>query len=796
MRPGPGRSALLASVVGTCRQDGIARRAIGTLLAALFTASIVLAEVPIVGAAPNPSPTPGPTEKPRPEPGGPVVREAVALPLNVRDQGGPAGGAGRAPSDVQPRPIFEPTSRPGTKTERTDLRTERTRTFANPDGTYELEVAAGRLHYQALDGGWVPIDLALRPTAEGPYSLEVTSLDRTVRFGESTDLSLASLGSSEGLIGLRALDYGGTIATDSPLGGGDVVSPSPSPEPTPSPSPGPATTASPSPGAAPSADIVEPSPPTAAASVEPFTSVEPSASVVPSIEPSPSPSPSLEPSTEPSPPPSTEPSPTSTPAPSASADPSPSPVPSGPPTPPSSVLADNGLIFDGPAGAGRLFVHPTDTGFGFGITLGASTDAARYSFALDTGGLSARLADDGRTILLERTSRSEGRSETALVGVITAPVLLDANEVPAPPETVTVSITTGPDAPISDTARSTLLPTEVVVSYAIDPIWLADPTRAFPITLDPDACLGEGASGCAINGTGTNFDHFVMSGLPTQYPVGWTTFRVGYDVRSDDGNVYGKMRGLVYFQDVALPDGAVVYDTNLKLHISSKYGGPDGEDIRIYRITKGWSQTSTWNGWSSGAGYSSSVYAETAVPSGSIMNFDVDAIVQAWYTRRGKDWKGDLGFAVKMVNEGSSYGEVEFDRYNDGTASYRPLLVIHYEVPKVSVDFAPELGPNYAPSTMIAGQPTSLPVTITNNGSGFDFTTANWRIGYRFFGQKGDLLASGIQTLPACVGTGGGCTNPSATIGLAITPPATPGSYVLRLDLIRVGSPNNVYASD
>ena len=137
---------------------------------------------------------------------------------------------------------------------------------------------------------------------------------------------------------------------------------------------------------------------------------------------------------------------------------------------------------------------------------------------------------------------------------------------------------------------------EPTIRYSITPAWLNDPARQFPVVIDPTVCLGQGASGCTINYTSGNIDHFITS--TNVVPQNWTTFRVGYDVRSDDCCTFGTVRGLVYFKDVTLPDDAVVYDTDLQLHISSEYGGPSGETIYAYRVTKGWSQSTSWSAFS------------------------------------------------------------------------------------------------------------------------------------------------------------------------------------------------------
>ena len=60
-----------------------------------------------------------------------------------------------------------------------------------------------------------------------------------------------------------------------------------------------------------------------------------------------------------------------------------------------------------------------------------------------------------------------------------------------------------PDASIPPAALDGLGDHEVLVTYTIDPAWLHDPSREFPVTLDPSACIGATVSpGCTINNLG------------------------------------------------------------------------------------------------------------------------------------------------------------------------------------------------------------------------------------------------------------------------------------------------------
>ena len=776
------------------RVSTVVSRHVALAMAALISVG-ALQPGEMLAAAPAPSNEP---VRDRPsEPLGPRVVERPIVELGSPADGGAPGAAGVPAAGDPSIGVRTPKGQPAIDPR--DLWTEGSRTVVDGNGQYTLEAVAGRMNYQDATGVWQPIDLALVPDAAvAGYGLRTKANDRIVHFGQQdAGDALARLSTEKGTLSVRALDFQSRL-----VGGPGAPTPTPTPAPTtqPSESPVPEPSSTPVPTEAPAepgvgSPLPSPEPaaePTIAPAASPDGSSSPSESV-PAVAPQAS-EPSVTASGSPDP--TAVPDPTVQPSPSAVPSPTPTPAPTAVPTAP---VDDPSVIrFRKDDTIGDIVVHATDDGFEFGAVLDRADQDNVYAFALDLGDLVAELGTDGKTIVLYQSSRSEGLTERVVVGGISAPVMLDANRVPAPLATVGVRLVDPATAPPDDPdlppgAIADARPGEIMVVYTIDPAWLAATERVFPVTLDPMACLGEGASGCDINGTGTNFDHFVASGLGSSYPVGWNIVRVGSDSRNDDGDAYNTMRGLFYFEDVALPEAAVVYNSGLTLQISSTAGAPTGETITAYRVRKGWGQTTSWTGWGTST-YDTSPSASDTVPSSGSMSFDVDGIVQSWYTRRGKDWKPDIGFLLKMDNE-STGGEVGFHRYNDGTAGNRPTLWISYDVPRVGIDFDTALGPTYAPSTMVAGQATVLPVKVSNNSSGFDFAVGTWAVGYRWFDAKGNVVASAQQALPQCVGSGAGCANPTSTFGLNVTPPSTVGQYTLRLDLVRDGS-IDAYASD
>jgi RHS repeat-associated protein len=425
-----------------------------------------------------------------------------------------------------------------------------------------------------------------------------------------------------------------------------------------------------------------------------------------------------------------------------------------------------------------VWIRPVDIGLEFGATWPDAGAQPVVELILDPGELGPVLADDKRTIrFLDADGKFAGRIE--------APILREGGEDGAPLfDPVSVSL--------SEVGDGTW-----TLRYALDPAWLGDEKRVFPVVLDPTWCIGQGAAGCDDNYTSStyNYDTFVYDASPNSYEVGWTVLRTGYDVRSDDGGTYGAMRTLLHFKHVGLPDGAVLWDTDLRLRVCCNYGGAQGNTVYAYRITKDWpnpsSDPSTWNEMA--AKYTTTAGVASTVPAPGDQHWDVDSIVGDWYTRTNQEQEDDFGFLLKMGVEDSGHGEVEYRRYNYGTAAYRPLLTLNFTLPKVGIDFDPRLGPAYAPSTMVTGITAKLPITVENKtGSAHTLDkcadgsdTDCWLVGFRWFDAKGNrvsLSGSPATTfdLPANVAVGG----TSAVFPITITPPDTAGQYTLRLDLV------------
>ena len=747
-------------------------------------------------------------------PDGARVVERPAVPLALPAERGLPGAAGLDPSvELRSVPKLEglPADRtPAQATEITDWRTEHSKSTLNPDGSITAEYSGGRLNFLDAKGDWQPLDLSLIPaSADGAYGVTVASSDRQVSFAtKDVESALASIAGGDVRVTIRALDYPGVLANvDAPAG---TAAPTESPAPQiDEPTASPAASSEPAPA----------TPSVPSASPEPVAAPSPGPSAAPSsapVEPAASPQPSPEPSAAPSDRPSPEPSAAASAAPAPSTAPSPSATPAPTPTPeigdiPAWVFDDSKVAFDGGANLGHLVANPTDDGFEVSVVLDDAASATDYAFALDLGDLEATLAADGRTVELNRVTFGEGAIDRTLAGVVRAPVLFDAKGATAPPEAVTVQLYapgSGLVAPpgVSAAALASLGPTEILVAYSIDPAWIAQKDVTFPVTLDPSVCIQVGGSGC----TSVGFEHYVGSGQPSTYPNPPSMVRVGQDAIGSPDAAWDQLRGLVYFGDVALPDGGQVISASLDLREKDNLDGTTAPRIQARLINKPWSWNTTYDdiqyAWEEPYNSLRYVPCDTG-GTDCTLSMDVEKIVRAWYTRRGLDWKPNIGFylfhsdADVGGHEVASWGETDFYLSTDASVGNRPKLTIDYFIPSIEMDFDAALGSTYAPSTMVAGKDTTLPLLIDNkSASAWGLCTPSSNtdcssIGYRFFDAKGKLDSWGK------VGPGGFITagQLNAPLDLGITAPTTPGEYTLRLDYVRMdsgwlGTP--VWASD
>jgi RHS repeat-associated protein len=400
----------------------------------------------------------------------------------------------------------------------------------------------------------------------------------------------------------------------------------------------------------------------------------------------------------------------------------------------------------------------------------------------------------------------------------------DPSPSPSPSPTPTPTPSPTPTAAPAEPSAQPVAPSDdgtVTVRYQIADAWLDDPTRVYPVVLDP-VIQGDGSGtydcDAAANAT-TAFDDWVGQ---FNNPLCSSHMAIGTD---DDASAYGFQRGLFWFKGIELGSGTWADDGQQITEATFSLYKDEGaaRSIRTTLITgKGWTTPADWYDQQGQGGNNSIRYlcadaiatnctAGTALfmpavttPAGDgWVNQDVSALVRRWYTKRGEDWLPNLGLMTRFSTETQAENIFHNSRYP--TTSLRPKLTITYVAPHVGFDFdTTTLGSTFAPATMVKGSTVRLPVRVHNTGSSLPFnrwvsgSTDYWFLGYRWFDAKGKLVKqagftpSGAENLPADVAPFGY----SAYLPLDVAVPPLAGQYTLRVDLGHDVDGARLWASD
>ncbi|MEU0414744.1 DNRLRE domain-containing protein [Streptomyces griseorubiginosus] len=289
-------------------------------------------------------------------------------------------------------------------------------------------------------------------------------------------------------------------------------------------------------------------------------------------------------------------------------------------------------------------------------------DAVSYRIPLDLHGLKLFQADSGHLLLKN--------SAGDLVAEAPAPMMWDASKNPASGESenqeqVTTKVET------ADDGSQTL-----VLTPAQD--FLAAAT--YPVTVDPTSTLA------------VTTDTWVQTPDYTDSQVSSTELKSGtYDGGSDIARSYLKF-------DVSKFAGKHITDTNLALYsYYSSTCSTSGAGTQVRRITSSWSSSDvTWGTQPSttttGAVTSTAAkgFSSSDCPAGTV-NFDIDAIVQAWASG-----SANYGIQVRGADESDSLTWRRFRsaNYVSGDNSVEPHLTVTYN--------------SYATTSSLAVSPSSV----------------------------------------------------------------------------------------
>jgi RHS repeat-associated protein len=260
------------------------------------------------------------------------------------------------------------------------------------------------------------------------------------------------------------------------------------------------------------------------------------------------------------------------------------------------------------------------------------------------------------------------------------------------------------------------------------------------------------------------------------------------------GGVSPVARTYLTFAPPALPDGGQVYRATLGLYKASS----GSQAVTISPTTAAWDPAAI--GWTMQPSIGSAI-ATITPPSGTgALTVDVTSWAKSAYTRNFQSSRPQWGFSLRSTLDGQS-GSGSWNLTGNGgtTFSQRPTLTIEYRVVSGTIAFAPALGPNFQPSLMLTGKPTTLPLVVTNT-SWYTWPTTgegSVSIGYRWLDADGKLLAlAGFAPTGSVALSADLAPDTSVNIDLPVLAPSVPVQARLRIDAATSVGGAPLYFSD
>ncbi|MBD3167291.1 choice-of-anchor D domain-containing protein, partial [bacterium] len=183
------------------------------------------------------------------------------------------------------------------------------------------------------------------------------------------------------------------------------------------------------------------------------------------------------------------------------------------------------------------------------------------------------------------------------------------------------------------------------------------------------------------------------------YKVGfWTYFEDDDDVIAGDNWIQTKWRGYSHFDISSIPENATINEVNIWLYVYEQ--GDNDHDLDVYALPSnpgGGSSADVWDAIVQGSIVANNDDAYRGTGNMIIpLNYNAINIIQS----KVDDGENDVYFGFREDGDndtkGNAYG------YADGD-SYKPLLVVYYDVPQPDITFS------------VSGMPTG---TVSENGDG------------------------------------------------------------------------------
>ncbi|HEX8770986.1 MAG TPA: DNRLRE domain-containing protein, partial [Acidimicrobiales bacterium] len=247
----------------------------------------------------------------------------------------------------------------------------------------------------------------------------------------------------------------------------------------------------------------------------------------------------------------------------------------------------------------------------------------------------------------------------------------------------------------------------MTVEVGVDPAWLSDPTRIFPVTVDPTVTT------VLYSLPGYGRQNMVWEAVPS----------TAYTTPLDAGNIAGRIRTLLWF-NLGITPAPNLTVTGSYLRVYNKWAPTCLSSFAaLYGVGGPWNQAVTWNtrpardaaGLVSAPSFS---YGASGCPA-NFGYYDTTSLAQRWL-----HGATNYGLELSALDETSYNASKGFD---DGASGLPPVLVITYKhQPDAAVDIPPSpadgavlssptptlaVAPGYSPD----GDPVSFDYLVTTS---------------------------------------------------------------------------------
>jgi hypothetical protein len=200
------------------------------------------------------------------------------------------------------------------------------------------------------------------------------------------------------------------------------------------------------------------------------------------------------------------------------------------------------------------------------------------------------------------------------------------------------------------------------IDISLDQQWLQDPSRQFPVTIDPTVNFQPNDSDV--------HDTFVADGDPDKVFYNYPWLAAGK-------NSYGVNLSYIWFNLPSLYSGAMIESASLELNQYVEADDPN-TTIDLHEVLEPWTQTNiTWN---NRPAHNSTVLHDITGDHIGLWEFDATSAVQQWYSGKQTNY----GLMLKARDE--NMDRRGFRSSENGDATVNPKLVINYKVDPTGIE--------------------------------------------------------------------------------------------------------------